>query len=86
MSLVHLGVGIAFGLFRIGLGPTLAVAVGWEVLEHVLKDHAPQMFVFPSQDSLANSIGDVLSAVVGWYLAGPISRASGRKPAPRRDP
>jgi hypothetical protein len=86
MSLIHLGVGIGFGLFRIRLWLTLLVAVLWEVAEHVLKIHEPQMFVFPSQDSLRNAAGDVLCALVGWALAGPISRASGRRPAPRTGP
>jgi hypothetical protein len=83
MSLVHIVVGIGFGLFRIRLWLTLLVAVAWEVAEHVLKIHFPQKFVFPSQDSLANATGDVLCAGLGWMLAGWISRASGRRRARR---
>jgi hypothetical protein len=83
MSLVHLGVGIGFGLFGVRLWLTLMVAVGWEVAEHVLKIHWPDKFVFPSQDSLLNAAGDVLCAAVGWALAGPISAASGRRRARR---
>lgn len=86
MSLVHLGVGAGFRLFRLRWGPTLLIAVVWEIVEHVLKTRYPQMFVFPSQDSLANSIGDVLCAMVGWLAAGPISRASDRRSKPRTDP
>ena len=84
MSLVHIGVGIGFGLFRVRLWLTLVVAVVWEVAEHVMKNHWPQMFVFPSQDTLANAIGDVLCAALGWGLAGWISRASARANDRRR--
>jgi hypothetical protein len=83
MSLVHVGVGLGFGLFRVPWWLTLLIAIAWEVAEHILKIQRPQMFVFPSQDSLANASGDVLCAMVGWWLAGPVSRASGRKRAPR---
>jgi hypothetical protein len=86
MSLVHIGVGIGFGLFRVPLWLTLVIAVAWEVAEHVLKIHHPQMFMFPSQDSLANATGDVLCAALGWVLAGWISRASGRRRARRTAP
>jgi hypothetical protein len=86
MSLVHLGVGLGLRLFRVRWWPTLVIAVLWEIAEHVLKTRYPQMFVFPSQDSLANSIGDVLCALAGWALAGPLSRSSGRRPKPRTDP
>jgi hypothetical protein len=86
MSLIHLGVGIAMGLFRVPLVLVVAIAVGWEVAEHVLKIHHPSMFVFPSQDTLANAVVDVVCAAVGWGLAGPISRARGRSRAPRTTP
>jgi hypothetical protein len=86
MSLVHIVVGIGFGLFRVRLWLTMVVAVAWEVAEHVLKIYHPRMFVFPSQDSLANATGDVLCAALGWGLAGWINRASGRRRARRTGP
>jgi hypothetical protein len=86
MSLVHIGVGIGFGLFRVRLWQTLVVAVLWEVAEHVLKIRWPQAFVFPSQDTLANASGDVLCAGLGWALAGWINRASDRRRARRTAP
>jgi hypothetical protein len=84
MSLVHVAVGLGFRLFRIQLWLTMLVAVTWEVAEHVLKIHYPQMFVFPSQDSLANAVGDIVCALVGWLLAGRLTRA--RPGAPPRGP
>jgi hypothetical protein len=84
MSLVHVGVGLALGLFRLGLVTTLVVAIGWEVLEHLLKSCVPQWFVFPSQDTLVNSTGDVLCTAVGWALGRYIDQRSRRRqPLPR---
>ncbi len=66
-SLVHglVGVVAALGL-RLGLWATLAIAVGWEVAEHILKNLAPQAFPHPTQDTLMNSVGDIISTLVGW--------------------
>lgn len=68
-SLVHGLVGVVMAALGYGLLPTLILAVGWEVAEHVLKNLVPGIFPHASQDSLANSLGDVLSSVVGWGLA-----------------
>jgi hypothetical protein len=68
-SLVHALVGIVMARLGAGLLPTLALAVGWEVAEHVLKNLVPALFPHPSQDSLANSAGDVLATVVAWAIA-----------------
>jgi hypothetical protein len=86
MSLVHVGVGMGFRLFRVRWWLTLLVAVAWEFAEHALKARHPKMFVYPSQDTLINSIGDVLCAMAGWLVAGRISRASGPRPGPRTAP
>jgi hypothetical protein len=32
------------------------------------------VFVYPSQDTLANSVGDVLSTLFGWALATALRR------------
>jgi hypothetical protein len=68
-SLLHGLVGVAAGLMGLGFWQTFAIAVGWEVVEHVLKNIVPALFAYPTQDTLVNSIGDVLSAMVGWSLA-----------------
>jgi len=86
MSLIHLVIGIGLGLFRVRLWLMLAVAITWEVAEHVLKIHRPAMFVFPTQDSLMNALGDILFAAVGWMLAGRIGAAGGVNPASDRRP
>jgi hypothetical protein len=68
-SLAHAAVGVMLGLLGVRLGPLLAIAVGWEVAEHVFKDLIPAVFPHPTQDTLANSTGDVLSALIGWGIA-----------------
>src|SRR4051812_2445637 len=67
-SLVHGLVGVAAAWLGLGLSPTMAIAVCWEVVEHVLKNLIPAAFPHPTQDTLANSLGDVLSTALGWGL------------------
>ncbi len=68
-SLFHGLVGVAAGLIGLGFWQTFAIAVGWEVVEHVFKNLVPALFAYPTQDTLVNSIGDILSTMVGWSLA-----------------
>jgi hypothetical protein len=78
-SLVHGLVGAVLAVFGLGLAGAIAVAVGWEVVEHVLKNVAPSAFPHPTQDTLANSAGDVLSTAIGWVIAAAL-RARGLAP------
>ena len=68
-SLVHAAVGAIFGLLGLRLAWVLAIAIGWELAEHVLKNLVPAVFPHPTQDTLANSIGDVLCALLGWAIS-----------------
>jgi hypothetical protein len=67
-SLAHGLVGVAAALMGLGFWSTLGIAVAWEVAEHVLKNIVPALFSYPTQDTLVNSVGDVLSTLVGWSL------------------
>ena len=80
-SLAHGSVGIIAAVV-VGLGywATLALAVGWEVAEHFGKNLAPRLFPYPTQDTLVNSVGDVLSTLVGWSIG---KLAARRRPATR---
>lgn len=78
-SLFHGLVGVAAGLIGLGFWPTLGIAVGWEIVEHILKNLVPAVFAYPTQDTLVNSIGDVLSAMVGWSLASVVRQYRPRK-------
>ena len=62
-------IGVAAALIGLGFWPTLGIAVVWEIVEHIGKNLVPGAFVYPTQDTLANSIGDVLSALFGWAFA-----------------
>ena len=80
-SLAHGSVGIiAAVVVGLGFWATLALAVGWEVAEHVGKNLAPRLFPYPTQDTLVNSVGDVLSTLVGWTIG---KLAARRRTAPR---
>lgn len=67
-SLLHGLVGVAAAVMGLSFWSTLGIAVAWEVVEHVLKNIVPALFRYPSQDTLINSMGDVLSTLVGWAL------------------
>jgi hypothetical protein len=68
-SLCHGLVGVAAGLIGLGFWQTLGIAVAWELAEHVLKNLIPALFAYPTQDTLMNSLGDVLSTLIGWAMA-----------------
>lgn len=84
MSLVHMAVGMGFAFLGVRLLPTAVIAVVWEVVEHLLKNCTPQVFVFPTQDTLANAVGDVLVTLLGWAAAAPIAARSSARAANRR--
>jgi hypothetical protein len=67
-TLVHGLVGVAAATLGLGLWSTLALAVSWEVAEHLLKNLIPAAFPHPTQDTLANSAGDILATMVGWVM------------------
>jgi len=67
-SLVHGLVGVGAAALGFGLWSTLALAVSWEVAEHLLKNLIPAVFPHATQDTLANSAGDVLATMIGWGL------------------
>jgi hypothetical protein len=75
-SLLHFAVGAILapflasflGSWRFGLAALLIIAVGWELGERIFKDLTPAIFPHPTQDTLANSVGDVLSALAGWLV------------------
>jgi hypothetical protein len=68
-SLAHGLIGVAAGLFGLGFWQTAGIAVAWEIVEHVLKNLVPSVFAYPSQDTLVNSLGDVVSTLLGWAVA-----------------
>ena len=68
-SLAHGFIGVALGLAGLGFWQTVGIAVAWEVLEHFLKNLVPAVFAYPSQDTLVNSFGDVISTMLGWAVA-----------------
>lgn len=76
-TLVHAAVGVLFSALGLGLLPTVFIAALWEIAEHLLKNCIPDAFVFPSQDTLRNALGDIAATAAGWFL---IRRARDRVP------
>jgi hypothetical protein len=62
----HAAFGVLMGLGRVPWYGALGVAVGWEFLEHWLKDHVPRAFPNATQDTLANSTFDAIAMMLGW--------------------
>ena len=68
-TLVHGLIGVIAAALGLRFGGTLALAVGWEIAEHLLKQLVPSVFPHVTQDTLWNSCGDVLATMLGWGLA-----------------
>jgi len=73
-SLVHGLVGFIAAWIGLGFWSTLGIAVAWEFVEHLLKNMLPMFFSHPTQDTLANSAGDVLSTLMGWAATTAVRR------------
>jgi len=65
----HVVVGYLMGRGGLPWQVTLALSVGWELLEPTLKESYPEVFPNPSLDSESNRVVDVLAVMAGWYLA-----------------
>lgn len=67
-TLLHAGFGALLSILGASRNQTLAVAIGWELLERPLKRSMPQIFPNSTQDTIANMIGDAIAMKLG-YLA-----------------
>lgn len=65
---LHIGVGAGLAYLGFSFPTTLAISIGWELVERPLKRHAPAIFPNPTMDGPANSIMDVVANLAGWYL------------------
>jgi len=65
-TLVHASIGVVYGLVGLGLGFTLALAVGWELVENPLKAYLPRLFPNATRDTLRNAVCDGLAVLAGW--------------------
>lgn len=74
----HFAIGVGYGLAGLPWYAALGLALGWELVEIPLKDHAPQVFPRSSQDTVPNAICDVAAVMAGW--------AAGRKMRCRPSP
>lgn len=64
----HFSLGVLYGTLKMPWWLALIFTVGFEIVERPLKRHSPMFFPAPSQDSLANSIGDSTAVMLGWAV------------------
>lgn len=76
---VHFSSGLGFGLMNVGFWPSMAVNVGYEVLEyHFQRDKRGIEFFQVSQpENPSNSVTDMLVFALGWYLGRKWNKTSG---------
>lgn len=67
-TLVHFGIGLVYGLLHLHLGWALLLAIGWELVENILKARVAWIFPHATADTWKNSLGDVLAVMSGWAL------------------
>ena len=68
-TLVHGLVGVVAAAIGLRFVWMMAVAIGWEIAEHLLKLLVPSVFPHVTQDTFLNSCGDVLATMLGWVIA-----------------
>jgi hypothetical protein len=83
-SLVHALGGMAFGVLGLSLTQTMVAAALWEVAEYLLKNVCPAAFFHPTQDTLANAVGDLVFAALGWWAGRGLRLGSSAGLADRR--
>jgi hypothetical protein len=61
---------IGWGLAKVGVSFTWSflIAVGWEIVEPVLKENYPDYFPNPSRDSSFNKFTDIGAWMIGYSL------------------
>ncbi len=67
-TLGHAAAGLLVGFARVPWWGALLLSVGWEAVEHPLKDQWPDAFP-TGQDTTASSAADVAAFMVGWGIA-----------------
>lgn len=68
-TLVHFGIGIAYGLFGLSFYTAFALAILWEVVENPLKVRLRFLFPHATADKVQNMLGDVFAVSAGWLVA-----------------
>ncbi len=70
----HAASGAIMALTGVKASTALAMAVGWELVEPVLKTEIPGLFPHASIDTPINKLTDVAAVMVGWWGAKRLSR------------
>jgi len=76
----HFGVGAVLGLMRVPWWQALIAAVGWDLLERVLKSKWPGIWPHPSQDTPQHMVVDAAAWMLGWAVTRQYVVGFGTKP------
>ena len=68
-TLGHVVLGFLADRVDLKPGTTLALSVGWEIIEPWLKVRYPQIFPHASVDSWQNKLGDVAGVMGGYFVS-----------------
>lgn len=71
---LHMIWGTFLGASGMSIPTALALSIGWEFLEHPLKEYVPEWFPCADQETLQNSTGDVLANMLGYFLGRKVMR------------
>lgn len=67
-TIAHGALGFAMGVLGAPGWAAVSWALGWELLERVLKDRIPRAFPNATQDTAPNAILDAGAVIGGWWL------------------
>lgn len=69
-TLVHMASGLAMGLMRLPLAPSIAAAIAYEAVEQIIErsERGQDFFATSQPETLSNAIVDVLVLIAGHRL------------------
>lgn len=67
-TIAHAAAGVAMGVAGVSRSRALAVAIGWEIVEPILKTALPGAFPHATIDTMTNKTTDVVAVMAGWWV------------------
>jgi hypothetical protein len=71
----HFLIGVSYGLLDLSVWLAIVLAIGWEVVEDVLKALVPIIFPNATRDTLRNAAGDIAAVMTGWAITAHLAGA-----------
>lgn len=64
----HAGVGVAVAAWDVKPLGAFGIAIGWEIVENILKSAVPEIFPYESHDTAQNAITDTVANLVAYFV------------------